>query len=124
MTETASYTILLIMGVVLTLIVGAVLLRSGQSLLDGEYPPARAASLVRLVTVGYVLVALGVLAVISTIPLPIDGALQLMVTKLGVILLVLGAAYALTLRVFGRLRDAQREEELEEEYHQAVRDKS
>ena len=124
MSDTASYTILLIMGIVLTLIVGAILLRSGQSLLDGEYPPARAASLVRLVTVGYVLVALGVLAVISTIPLPIDGALQLMVTKLGVILLVLGGAYALTLRVFGRLRDAQREEELEEEYHQAVRDKS
>lgn len=124
MSETVSYTILLILGIVLTLIVGAVLLRSGQSLLDGEYPPARAASLVRLVTVGYVLVALGVLAVISTIPLPIDGALQLMVTKLGVILLVLGGAYALTLRVFGRLRDAQREEDLEEEYHQAVRDKS
>lgn len=123
MSDTASYTVLLILGIVLTLIVGAILLRSGQSLLDGEYPPVRAASLVRLVTVGYVLVALGVLAVISTIPLPIDGALQLMVTKLGVVLLVLGGAYALTLRVFGRLRDAHREEELEEEYHQAVRDK-
>lgn len=124
MTDTVSYTVLLILGILLTLVVGAILLRSGQSLLDGALRPARAASLVRLVTVGFVLVALGVLAVISTIPLPVEGALQQMVTKLGVILLVLGAAYALTLRVFGRLRDAQREEELEEEYHQAVRDKS
>jgi len=75
----------------------------------------------RLVTVGFLLVALGVLALISTVDVPVDGMVQLMVTKLGVVLLILGAAYGLTLMVLNRIRDAARRAELDEEFHAAMR---
>ncbi|HEY0575627.1 MAG TPA: hypothetical protein VGD73_16110 [Pseudonocardia sp.] len=120
-TALASYLVLLLTGTALTAVVGAILRRSGQALLEETYPAPRAAGLSRLVTVGFLLVALGVLALISTVDVPVDGMVQLMVTKLGVVLLILGAAYGLTLMVLNRIRDAARRAELDEEFHAAMR---
>jgi uncharacterized membrane protein YdfJ with MMPL/SSD domain len=119
-----SYFILLIAGTGLTVAVGAILRRSGQAMLEEAYPGPRAAGLVRLVTVGFYLVALGVLAVISTVDVPVDGVAQAIVTKLGVVLLILGAVYGITLMVLSRLRDARRVAELDEEFNAAMRAKS
>jgi hypothetical protein len=115
-----SYLLVLTLGTILTVAVGTVLRRSGQALLGEAYPEPRATGLARLVSVGYHLFALGVLAVISTVEVPVDGLVQTVVTKLGVVLLVLGGAYAGTLIVLGRLRDAQVEATLEEQYTAAA----
>jgi len=123
-TGLVTYLVLLLVGTGVTVLVGAILRRSGQALLDEVYPEPRAAGLARLVTVGFYLVALGVLALISTVDLPVDGMVQLLVTKLGVVLLILGATYGLTLMVLGRLRDARRRAELDEEFNAAMRAKS
>jgi len=123
-TALASYLVLLVAGTGLTVVVGAILRRSGQAMLEEVYPGPRAAGLVRLVTVGFYLVALGVLALISTIDVPVEGVAQAMVTKLGVVLLILGAVYGITLMALGRIRDNGRAAELDEEFNAAMRAKS
>jgi hypothetical protein len=65
-----------------------------------------------------------VLAVISTVDVPVEGVAQAIVTKLGVVLLILGAVYGITLMVLGRIRDARRVAELDEEFNAAMRAKS
>lgn len=121
--ELVSYLVMLVIGIALTTVVGTILRRSGQSLLAEVYPPPRAAGLTRLVTVGYFLTALGVLALISTVPVPfpVQGLIQVQITKLGVVLLILGIAYGLTLLVLNRMRDARRQAELDEEFEAAMR---
>jgi uncharacterized membrane protein YdfJ with MMPL/SSD domain len=123
-TDLVSYLVLLVVGTALTTVVGAILRRSGQALLEEVYPPPRAAGLARLVAVGFYLVALGVLALISTIDVPVQGLVEELITKLGVVLLILGAAYGLTLVVLGRLREARRQAELDEEFQAAMRARS
>lgn len=120
-TALVSYLAVLLSGTALTLLVGVILRRNGQALLEEVYPESRAAGLTRLVAVGFHLVALGVLALISTISVPVDGAVQTAVTKLGVVLLVLGAAYGFTLLALGRIRDAHRRAQLDQEFQTAMR---
>jgi uncharacterized membrane protein YdfJ with MMPL/SSD domain len=120
-TALASYLTVLIAGTALTLAVGVILRRNGQALLEEVYPAPRAAGLSRLVAVGFYLVALGVLALISTVSVPVDGLLQTVVTKLGVVLLILGAAYGLTLLTLGRIRDARRQAQLDQDFQAAIR---
>lgn len=122
--ELTSYLVLLVAGVTLTALVGVILRRSGQSLLEEVYPAPRAAGITRLVTVGFHLFALGILALISTIDPPVDGQLQSIVTRLGVILLVLAASYGLTLLVLERIKESQRRAELDEEFTSAMRTRS
>jgi len=123
-TALTSYLALLLAGTGLTVVVGAIIRRRGQAILEEVYPAPRAAGLVRLVTVGFYLAALGVLAVISTIDVPVAGVAQAMVTKLGVVLLILAGVYGLTLMGLGRIRDNGRAAELDEEYNAAMRAKS
>jgi hypothetical protein len=123
-TDLVSYLVMLVVGTALTTVVGAILRRSGQSLLEEVYPAERAAGLARLVAVGFYLVALGVLALISTVDVPVQGLIQVQVTKLGVVLLILGAAYGLTLLVLGRLREARRSAELDAEFQATLRSRS
>ncbi|MDQ2710598.1 MAG: hypothetical protein M3Z25_24560 [Actinomycetota bacterium] len=115
-----SYLLVLLLGTGLTVTVGTVLRRSGRAVLGETYPEPRATDVARLVTVGFYLFALGVLALISTMDVPVDGVVQTVVTKLGVVLLVLGGAYALTLVVLGRLRGARRRAEFDQEFSAAM----
>lgn len=122
--ELTSYLVLLVAGVTLTALVGVILRRSGQALLEEVYSASRAAGITRLVTVGFHLFALGILAIISTIDPPVDGQLQSIVTRLGVILLVLAASYGLTLVVLDRIKESHRRAELDEEFTSAMRARS
>lgn len=119
-TALVSYLAVLLIGTALTFAVGVILRRNGQALLEEVYPEPRAAGLTRLVAVGFYLVALGVLALISTLGVPVDGLVQAVVTKLGVVLLMLGAAYGLTLLALGRIRDARRADQLDQEFRAAT----
>jgi protein-S-isoprenylcysteine O-methyltransferase Ste14 len=116
-----SYLLVLVAGVALTVAIGAILRRSGQAMLVEAYPEPRARGLVQLITVGFYLVAFGVLALISTVDVPVDGVVQTVVTKFGVVSLILGAVYGLTLVLLGRVRDARRRAALDEELSAAMR---
>jgi Tfp pilus assembly major pilin PilA len=106
----------LIAGVVLVAIDAAIVYRSGRAYLDEVYrDPRGSRSMVQLVTMLFVLIVLGVLALISTIDIDTGNAVQNVVVKLGVVLLVLAAAHAATISILSHLRDRLRGEQLEDE---------
>lgn len=100
------YVIVVLLGVVLTIMVGLILYRAGGPFLEEVFDdPQRAHSINGLLMVLLNLVVLGVLGLISVVDIPwAQGRLQLMVAKLGVVLLVLGAAHGLTMYGLGRVR--------------------
>ncbi|WP_326834167.1 hypothetical protein VSH64_04455 [Amycolatopsis rhabdoformis] len=105
--STEAYVSFLAIGVVLVLIDGQVIYRSGRGYLESSYGDAAAgASMTRLVTVLFHLVTLGLLALLSTIPLG-ESDLPGVVGRVGVLLLVLAIVHAITLAVLGRIRGEQ-----------------
>lgn len=113
-----NYLLVLAIGIILTLVVGQILLRTGRGFLSDVYDDPRTAdSANRLVVVMFHLIVLGVLALLSTVHVGGD-AVQSIVIRIGVILLVLGIAHGLTVLALARIRARQREEEVQEEIHQ------
>ena len=110
-----NVTVLLI-GLVLTLIVGQILIRAGQEFLQEVFNSrGTARSVSRLLAVLFHLVVLGILFLISTTAVPTDGAFQTVITKIGLVLLVLGAAHGGTMLALARIRSKRREQALEDE---------
>ncbi|HEY3263366.1 MAG TPA: hypothetical protein VGJ95_24355 [Pseudonocardiaceae bacterium] len=113
--STETYLTLVVLGVVLIILVGQLMIRAGQVYLQEVFPDKRVANSVsRLLAVLFYLFALGLLGIISTIDVPVDGDVQEVVTKLGVVMLVLGIVYAVTMVVLARIRGRRREEGEEE----------
>lgn len=113
--STDTYLVFVVLGVVLVGAVGQLLIRAGQVYLEEVFPDPRVASSVsKLLAVMFYLFALGVLGIISTMDVPTEGAAQTVVTKLGVVMLVLGIVFGATMLVFSRIRARRREEEEEE----------
>lgn len=105
--------LILVLGVILTVVVGLILVRSGRELLADVYDDRHTAtSVTRLVVVLFGLVVLGVVALLSTAELSGDGLAQAVLVKLGIVLLVVGAAYGGTLMVLARIRSARRAQQL------------
>ena len=104
------YVTVVLLGTMLTVLVGMLLYRNGEPFLtevlgDRE----RATGINRLLLVLFLLVVLGVLALISVVDVPwVDDAPQLVLTKLGVVLLVLGAAHGTTMGGLLRMRIRRR----------------
>ncbi|WP_372665496.1 hypothetical protein [Amycolatopsis kentuckyensis] len=104
---TNAYLSFLAIGVALVLIDGQIIYRSGRRYLENSYgDPAAGASMTRLVTVLFHLATLGVLALISTIDMG-GSDLPGVVGRLGVLLLILAIAHAITLAVLARIRGEQ-----------------
>ena len=115
MDSNTDYLVFVVLGVVLVLLVGQLLVRAGQVYLEEVFPNRRVASSVsRLLAVLFYLFALGLLGIISTMDVPVEGAAQVVVTKLGVVLLVLGIVYAVAMVVLTRIRSQRRGEEEDE----------
>ncbi|MEQ0564115.1 hypothetical protein ABJI51_33960 [Amycolatopsis sp. NEAU-NG30] len=115
---TNAYLSFLAIGVALVLIDGQVIYRSGRRYLENSYgDPAAGASMTRLVTVLFHLATLGVLALISTIEMG-GSDLPGVVGRLGVLLLILALAHAITLGVLARIRG---EQEVEAVVHRGPR---
>lgn len=109
----AGYVVFVALGIGLTLVVGQLLFHSGRVYLDELFADSRLASSVNgLLAVLFHLVVLGVLGIISTMDVPVDGAVQTVVTKLGVVLLILGMAHGSVMLVLGRLRTRRAEQQL------------
>jgi hypothetical protein len=109
MNDTAQYVVMLVLSIGLTFMVGRILLVSGQPFLDEVFADRGVAESVnRLLVVLFHLLTLGVLALISTVGIDAGGVLQTMVTKLGVVLLILGIAYGVSMLVLLGVRDRRR----------------
>ena len=108
--DTSTYLLIVTIGFVLTLIVGQILMRSGVGFLRDVFDDNDVAqSITRLLGVGFHLVALGFLALISTWdPITVSNTVQLVVTKVGGILLFLGILHVGTLFALTRVRNNSR----------------
>ncbi|MGW5720321.1 hypothetical protein ACWEVP_29420 [Amycolatopsis sp. NPDC003865] len=104
---TNAYLSFLAIGVALVLIDGQIIYRSGRRYLENSYgDPEAGASMTRLVTVLFHLATLGVLALVSTIDMG-GSDLPGVVGRLGVLLLILALAHAITLAALARIRGEQ-----------------
>ncbi|GAA2904903.1 hypothetical protein GCM10010472_73950 [Pseudonocardia halophobica] len=103
---TTEYVFYLIAAVLLTVAVGQVLLRRGQPFLEEVFQSNEAAHSINiLLSVLFHLLTLGVLALLSTIDVPI-------VTQFGIALIVVGIAYGISMLVLLRIRERRRQDQL------------
>lgn len=113
--DLGTYVVVLLLGIGAALLVGQVLLRTGQAILEEAFGDQKVARSVNgLLAVLFHLGALGVLAVISTVDVPVTGAVQTVVTKLGIVLLILGAAHGLLILMLTRIRAHSRRQAVRE----------
>jgi hypothetical protein len=123
-TATAQTLLLFLIAIGLTLLVGQILLRSGERFLRDVFEnDGTARSVNRLVSVVFHLVTLGLLAIISTVEFPVDGMVQTVVTKTGIILLVLGITYGLTMLALMRIRERRQAAGIQERVQQRLSDR-
>lgn len=115
--DTPTYLLIVILGFILTLVVGQILMRSGIGFLRDVFDSEETAvSTNRLLGVLFHLIALGFLALISTYrPFDVQGRVQIVVTQLGGVMLVLGVLHGLALLLLARVRNRRRSETLESE---------
>ena len=105
--STNAYLSFLAIGVVLVLLDGQIIYRSGRRYLENSYgDPTAGASMTRLVTALFHFATLGVLALLSTIDMG-GSDLPGVVARIGVLLLILALAHAITLGALARIRGEQ-----------------
>ena len=111
-----GYAVFLLLGVVLVLIDGQMIYRSGKGYMSRAYgDPEAARSMTRLATVLFHLVVLGMLAIVSIVNVDTGDPVKNVVVKLGVMLLVLALVHAVTMMILGRIRDRQLQQQLADE---------
>jgi len=116
MTDTAEYITLLVISVAITLLVGRLLVMSGQPFLQEVFQDEKVTTSVnRLLSVLFHLITIGVLTMISVWTLDIGTQLQNMVVKIGIVLIVLGIAYGISMLVLIRVRQQRRADQISEE---------
>ncbi|WHT17698.1 hypothetical protein N8J89_31930 [Crossiella sp. CA-258035] len=119
-----GYVAFLVLGVILVLIDGQLILRSGKAYLQQGYrDQAAAASMARLIAVLFHLVVLGLFMIISTMNVDAGGAVQTVVTKLGIVLLLLGVMHAITMAILNRIRARQREQLMADEMNERIEER-
>lgn len=105
----SDYVMLLILGTAIVMLDGQILYHSGKRYLGGTGGDVSTTSMTRLVVVLFHLVALGILALISTIDIGGVG-LQAIVMRLGVVLLVVAIFHGAALAVLTRMRESRQVE--------------
>jgi hypothetical protein len=117
MTGTAQLITLLIVSVILTFVVGQLLVRAGEPFLSEVFrDKAVTRSVNLLLSVLFHLITLGVLAIISIVDIGNlqNLPLQSFVLRLGIVLLVLGVAYGISMLVLIRVRERRKADEISE----------
>jgi hypothetical protein len=111
----AQYISLLVVSIALTFLVGRLLITAGEPFLQEVFQDQKVTRSVNLLlSVLFHLITLGVLAIISGIDLGPADPVQRFVTRLGVVLLVLGAAYGISMLVLIRIRQRRKEDDISE----------
>ena len=124
MTDTAEYITLLVISVAITLLVGRLLVMSGQPFLQEVFQDEKVTSSVnRLLSVLFYLITIGVLTIISVWSIDIGSQLQNMVVKIGIVLIVLGIAYGISMLVLIRVRERRRASQIAEEVQLKLSDR-
>ena len=116
MTDTAEYITLLVISVAITIAVGRVLSMSGRPFLQEVFEDEQVTSSVnRLLSVLFHLITIGVLTIISVWQIDVGSQLQNMVFMIGIVLIVLGIAYGISMLVLIRVRQQRRADQISEE---------
>jgi hypothetical protein len=115
--DTPTYLLIVVLGFIITVVVGQILMRSGIGFLRDVFDSEESAvSANRLLGVLFHLIALGFLALISTYrPFDVQGRVQIVVTQLGGVMLLLGILHGLALLLLSRIRNRRRSETIESE---------
>jgi hypothetical protein len=124
MTDTAEYITLLVISVVITVAVGRVLSMSGEPFLQEVFEDEKVTKSVnRLLAVLFYLITIGVLTIISVWEIDVGSQLQNMVVKIGIVLIVLGIAYGISMLVLIRIRERRRASQIAEEVQLKLSDR-
>ena len=124
MTDTAEYITLLVISVAITLLVGRLLVMSGQPFLQEVFQDEKVTrSVNRLLSVLFLLITIGVLTIISVWNIDVGSQLQNMVVKIGIVLIVLGVAYGISMLVLIRVRERRRATQIAEEVQLKLSDR-
>lgn len=126
MSDTGMYVTLLVVSIALTFLVGRLLITAGEPFLQEVFQDAKVTRSVNLLlSVLFHLITLGVLAIISVADFA-DGEepLQTFVVKLGVVLLVLGIAYGISMLVLIRVRERRRADQVSEQVQERLAERS
>lgn len=121
MEETGGYLALVVVGVAITVGVGQILLRTGQPFLEDVFQSKETShSINRLLVVLFHLLTLGVLGMISVIDIDIITGVQQIVFKIGVVLLVVGIAYGISMLVLLRIRERRRQQKVSADIDRSI----
>ena len=124
MSDTAEYITLLVISIVITVGVGRILIMSGQPFLQEVFQNEKVTTSVnRLLSVLFHLITIGVLTIISVWSIDVGTQLQNMVVKLGIVLIVLGIAYGVSMLVLIRVRERRRADTISEEVQMKLSDR-
>ena len=124
MTDTAEYITLLVISIAITIVVGRVLVVSGGPFLQEVFQDEKVTrSVNRLLSVLFLLITIGVLTIISVWNIDVGSQLQNMVVKIGMVLIVLGIAYGISLLVLIRIRERRRATQIAEEVQLKLSDR-
>lgn len=125
MSPTALYIALLVVGVALTFLVGRLLITAGQPFLQEVFHDEKVTRSVNLLlSVLFHLITLGVLAIISVVDITFASPLQTFVARLGVVLLILGLAYGISMLVLIRVRERRRADEISEHVQERLAERA
>jgi hypothetical protein len=125
MSDTGMYVTLLVVAIGLTFLVGRLLVTAGEPFLQEVFQDTSVTRSVNLLlSVLFHLITLGVLAIISVIDIGGQGPLQTFVVKLGVVLLVLGIAYGVSMLVLIRVRERRRADQVSEAVQERLAERS
>ena len=124
MTDTAEYITLLVISIAITIVVGRVLVVSGEPFLQEVFQDEKVTrSVNRLLSVLFLLITIGVLTIISVWNIDVGSQLQNMVVKIGIVLIVLGVAYGISMLVLIRVRERRRATQIAEEVQLKLSDR-
>lgn len=126
MSDTAMYITLLVVAIVLTFLVGRLLVTAGEPFLQEVFQERSVTRSVNLLlSVLFHLITLGVLAIITVVDFASDmEPLQQFVVKLGVVLLILGIAYGVSMLVLIRVRERRRAAQISEEVQERLAERA
>jgi hypothetical protein len=120
----APYISLLVVSVALTFLVGRLLITAGEPFLQEVFQDAKVTRSVNLLlSVLFHLITLGVLAIISVADFSAGSPLQNFVMRLGVVLLILGIAYGVSMLVLIRVRERRRSDEISGQVQERLADR-
>lgn len=124
--DTGMYITLLVVAIGLTFLVGRLLVTAGEPFLQEVFQDqAVSRSVNLLLSVLFHLITLGVLAIVTVFEFGSDQPpLQGFVVRLGVVLLILGIAYGISMLVLIRVRERRRSAQISEQVQERLAERS